>query len=55
MATNQPPVTDNRTLNAWLIEATKNTAKLQSELLNLKKDIREATDFADLQKKVKAE
>lgn len=53
MANNQPPVTDNRTLNSWLIESTKNVRLLEQELLQLKQDIREATDFADLQKKVK--
>jgi len=53
MSVNQPPVTDNNTLNSWLNESTKNFFKLQKEFIQLKKDIKEATSLTDLQSKLK--
>jgi hypothetical protein len=52
MANNQPPVTDNKSLNAWLIEATKNIRNLQDELIQHRKDILDSATFAEFKEKV---
>ena len=48
MAINNPPLTDNSTLNMSLLEIVTELNLLQQQNVKLLADIRNATNFADL-------
>ena len=48
MAINNPPLTDNSTLNMILLEVVREINLIEQRQLKLYEDIRLATDFADL-------
>jgi len=48
MAINNPPLTDNSTLNMSLLELIREVNLLEQKQLKLYEDIRKSTDFADL-------
>ena len=48
MAINNPPLTDNSTLNLTLLELVTEVNLLQQQNARLLDDIRKATNFADL-------
>ena len=52
MAINNPPITENTTLNATLLELVSEVNLLQSQYIKLLDDIRNATNFADLQVRI---
>jgi len=52
MAINNPPLTDNPTLNMSLLEMVRAINLLQQRQLKLYEDIRLATDFADLKVRI---
>jgi len=52
MAIQNPPITDQPTLDFTLLEMVKLINALEQQNIQLIKDIKEATDFADLQAKV---
>jgi|TARA_R110000803_G_scaffold59908_1_gene118909 hypothetical protein len=49
MAINNPPLTENSTLNMSLLEMIREINLLEQRQLKLYEDIRKATSFADLQ------
>jgi hypothetical protein len=54
MAIQQPPITEDSSLNFTLLELINLINKLESDNVALIKDIKAATNFADLQAKVNA-
>lgn len=52
MAINNPPLTDNSTLNMILLEVIREVNLLEQRQLKLLQDIRQATSFADLQVRI---
>ena len=52
MAINNPPLTDNSTLNMVLLEVIREVNLLEQRQLKLLEDIRQATNFADLQVRI---
>ena len=52
MPINNPPLTDNSTLNLVLLEVVREVNLLEQRQLKLLEDIRAATDFADLQTRI---
>ena len=52
MAVQNPPITDNPSLDFTLLEMIKLINELEQRNNRLIKDIRESTNFADLQSKV---
>ena len=52
MAIQNPPITDNSTLDFTLLELIRESNDSQQRLLQLISQIQTAVDFADLQKKV---
>jgi len=55
MAVQNPPITDQPALDFTLLEVIKLLNDLEQQNLKLIKNIKESTDFADLQNKVRAE
>jgi len=53
MAIQNPPITNDSSLNFILLELIRLVNDLESKNLRLINDIKEADDFADLQEKVK--
>jgi hypothetical protein len=53
MAIQNPPLTDNPTLNFALLELIREVNNSEQRLLRLVDQIKTSTDFADLQAKVK--
>jgi hypothetical protein len=53
MSTNQPPTTNDSTLDAWLTESTNNTSRLEQKIIKLLRDIREVNSFDDLKERTK--
>ncbi len=49
MAINNPPLTDNSTLNIVLLEVVREINLIEQRQLKLLADIRASTSFADLQ------
>ena len=52
MAINNPPLTENPTLNMSLLEIVTEINLLQQQNVKLLADIRAATDFADLKVRI---
>jgi|TARA_R110000751_G_scaffold37153_4_gene90293 hypothetical protein len=52
MAINNPPITENSTLNLTLLEMVRQINILEQAQLKLLTDIRLATNFADLQVRI---
>ena len=52
MAVNNPPLTDNPTLNMSLLEIVKELNLIEQRQLKLITDIKSATNFADLKIRV---
>ena len=52
MALQNPPITDDTTLDFTLLEMVRLINELEQKHLELLKDIREATDFADLKTRI---
>jgi hypothetical protein len=52
MAINNPPLTENSTLNMSLLEIVTEINLLQQQNVKLLADIRAATDFADLKVRI---
>jgi hypothetical protein len=52
MAINNPPLTDNSTLNMSLLEIVTEINLLQQQNVKLLADIRAATDFANLKVRI---
>jgi hypothetical protein len=52
MAIQNPPLTDNPTLNFALLELVREVNNSEQRLLTLINQIKTSTDFADLQAKV---
>ena len=49
---NNPPLTDNRTLNMALLEIIREVNLIEQRQLKLLSDIRASTNFADLQSRI---
>jgi len=52
MAINNPPLTDNSTLNVVLLEVVREINLIEQRQLQLLADIRASTSFADLQTRI---
>jgi len=52
MAINNPPLTENSTLNMVLLELVREVNLLEQRQLKLLADIRAASDFADLKVRI---
>jgi len=52
MAINNPPLTDNSTLNMALLEVIKEINLLEQKHLKLLADIKASSNFADLQTRI---
>jgi len=52
MAINNPPITENATLNLTLFELVQEVNLLQQQHLKLLQDIRDAADLADLKVRI---
>jgi len=52
MALQNPPITDDATLDFTLLEMVRLINELEQKNLKLIKDIRESTNFADLQTRI---
>ena len=55
MAVQNPPISDEPALDFTLLEMVKLLNDLEQQNLKLIKDIKESTNFADLQSKVNAQ
>ncbi len=55
MSVQNPPITDQPALDFTLLEMVRLLNDLEQQNLKLLKDIRESTNFADLQSKVNAQ
>lgn len=55
MAVQNPPISDEPALDFTLLEIVKLLNDLEQQNLKLIKDIKESTNFADLQAKVQAQ
>jgi len=52
MAINNPPITDNATLNLTLFQLVQEVNTLREQNLKLLQDIRDASDLADLKVRI---
>jgi hypothetical protein len=52
MAINNPPITENSTLNLILLELVREVNLLEQKQLKLLADIKAASDFADLKVRI---
>lgn len=55
MAIQNPPITEQSSLDFTLLEMVKLINELEQQNLKLINDIKESTNFADLQNKVRAQ
>ena len=55
MSINNPPLTDNSTLNLTLLEMVREINLLEQQRVKLLTDIKNSTNFADLQSRINQE